>query len=319
MPAGVLTHSGLLVEMPTWEAAPAGVSQEWTSQPAGTAINSFWGASGPWEPASGAQTITVQSASVVSGKEVTIPVWATVAGVVGTLTQPGAALQPILVDADGCVSPSAAKVELPAVGAGANVRRLPRWLIRDTGPLQWKLESTAAGVVSYAPFYVVPPLPPTPGPPIIVKLIPASGPDTGGTTVNVVGTDLTGAAVDFDGTAGTGLTVDPSGNLATVTSPAHTAGPAPVTITTPAGTSAAETFTFEAPPVILKPVDRRYRAADPLCRFDRPPCDHARSGVGRCPRQRHDRWANRFVRTLPQRDCLCVHRTRHPCRPAPTT
>jgi hypothetical protein len=247
MPAGVLTHSGLLVEMPTWEAAPAGVSQEWTSQPAGTAVNSFWGASGPWEPASGAQTITVQSASVVSGKEVTIPVWATVAGVVGTLTQPGAALQPILVDADGCVSPSAAKVELPAVGAGANVRRLPRWLIRDTGPLQWKLESTAAGVVSYAPFYVVPPLPPTPGPPIIVKLIPASGPDTGGTTVNVVGTDLTGAAVDFDGTAGTGLTVDPSGNLATVTSPAHTAGPAPVTITTPAGTSNAETFTYEAP------------------------------------------------------------------------
>jgi hypothetical protein len=247
MPAGVLTHSGLLVEMPTWEAAPAGVSQEWTSQPAGTAINSFWGASGPWEPASGAQTITVQSASVVSGKEVTIPVWATVAGVVGTLTQPGAALQPILVDADGCVSPSAAKVELPAVGAGANVRRLPRWLIRDTGPLQWKLESTAAGVVSYAPFYVVPPLPPTPGPPIIVKLIPASGPDTGGTTVNVVGTDLTGAAVDFDGTAGTGLTVDPSGNLATVTTPAHTAGPAPVTITTPAGTSAAKTFTYESP------------------------------------------------------------------------
>jgi hypothetical protein len=247
MPAGVLTHSGLLVEMPTWEAAPAGVSQEWTSQPAGTAINSFWGASGPWEPASGAQTITVQSASVVSGKEVTIPVWATVAGVVGTLTQPGAALQPILVDADGCVSPSAAKVELPAVGAGANVRRLPRWLIRDTGPLQWKLESTAAGVVSYAPFYVVPPLPPTPGPPIIVKLIPASGPDTGGTTVNVVGTDLTGAAVDFDGTAGTGLTVDPSGNLATVTSPAHTAGPYPVTITTPAGTSAAKTFTYESP------------------------------------------------------------------------
>ena len=248
MPAGVLTHSGLLVDMPTWEAAPAGVSQEWTSQPAGTAINSFWGASGPWEPASGAQTITVQSASVVSGKEVTIPVWATVAGVVGTLTQPGAALQPILVDADGCVSPSAAKVELPAVGAGANVRRLPRWLIRDTGPLQWKLESTAAGVVSYAPFYVVPPLPPTPGPPIIVKLIPASGPDTGGTVVDVVGTDLGGAtAVDFGGTVGTGLTVDPSGGLATVTTPAHTAGPAPVTITTPAGTSAAETFTFEAP------------------------------------------------------------------------
>jgi hypothetical protein len=60
--------------------------------------------------------------------------------------------------------------------------------------------------------------------------------------------------VDFGGTAGTGLTVDPSGGLATVTTPAHTAGPAPVTITTPAGTSNAETFTFEAPPVVTVPV-----------------------------------------------------------------
>ena len=93
---------------------------------------------------------------------------------------------------------------------------------------------------------------PKPGPvtppPTITKLIPTSGPDTGGTTVDIIGTDLTGAtAVDFGGTAGIGLTVDPSGGLATVTSPAHTAGPAPVTITTPAGVSNAETFTFEAP------------------------------------------------------------------------
>ena len=91
------------------------------------------------------------------------------------------------------------------------------------------------------------PLPPTP--PTITKLIPTAGPDTGGTLVDIIGADLTGAtAVDFGGTAGVGLTVDPSGGLATVTSPAHTAGPAPVTITTPAGTSNAETFTFEAPP-----------------------------------------------------------------------
>jgi hypothetical protein len=89
-------------------------------------------------------------------------------------------------------------------------------------------------------------VPPTP-PPTITKLIPTAGPDTGGTLVDIIGTDLTGAtAVDFGGAPGTGLTVDPSGGLATVTSPAHTAGPAPVTITTPAGTSAAETFTFDA-------------------------------------------------------------------------
>jgi hypothetical protein len=84
--------------------------------------------------------------------------------------------------------------------------------------------------------YAAPPVTP---PPTITKIIPTAGPDTGGTLVDIVGTDLTGAtAVDFGGTAGTGLTVDPSGGLATVTSPAHTAGPAPVTITTPAGTSA---------------------------------------------------------------------------------
>lgn len=89
------------------------------------------------------------------------------------------------------------------------------------------------------------PLPPVP--PTIVKLIPASGPDTGGTTVDIIGANLTGASIDFGGTAGTGLTVDPSGGLATVTSPAHTAGPYPVTITTPAGTSNAATFLFTPP------------------------------------------------------------------------
>ena len=53
--------------------------------------------------------------------------------------------------------------------------------------------------------------------------------------------------MDFGGAPGTGLTVDPSGGLATVTSPAHTAGPYPVTITTPAGTSNAATFLFTPP------------------------------------------------------------------------
>ena len=100
---------------------------------------------------------------------------------------------------------------------------------------------------SFSPLYIETPIVP-PTPPTITKLIPTSGPDTGGTLVDIVGANLGGAtAVDFGGTAGTGLTVDPSGNLATVTSPAHTAGPYPVTITTPAGTSNAETFTFEAP------------------------------------------------------------------------
>ena len=113
--------------------------------------------------------------------------------------------------------------------------------------------TTPAGTSAAETFTFEAPLPP--GPPTITKLIPTSGPDTGGTTVDIIGANLTGAtAVDFGSTPGTGLTVDPSGNLATVTSPAHTAGPAPVTITTPAGVSNAETFTFEAPPVVTVPV-----------------------------------------------------------------
>ena len=249
MPAGVITHSGLLVDMPTWAAPPAGTSLEWVTQPSGTAVNSFWGPSGPWET-SGGNTITVESPGLAPDDELVIPVWAT-GEIVGTLSQPGAALQPIILDADGCVSPSPGAVTFPNVKTGADVRRLPRWKVRGTGPVRLTLTgpgATGARVASYAPFSVVPPLPPTPGPPIIVKLSPASCPDTGGTLVDIVGTDLGGAtAVDFGGTVGTGLTVDPSGNLATVTSPAHTAGPAPVTITTPAGASAAATFLFTPP------------------------------------------------------------------------
>ena len=128
-------------------------------------------------------------------------------------------------------------------------RCYPAWSASNDLTLAMTKASAGQYRVSYSPFYVDTP-PPLP---TITKIIPTSGPDTGGTLVDIVGTDLTGASIDFGGTAGTGLTVDPSGNLATVTSPAHTAGPYPVTITTPAGTSAAETFTFEAPVVVPAP------------------------------------------------------------------
>ena len=122
-------------------------------------------------------------------------------------------------------------------------RCYPAWSASNDLTLAMTKASAGQYQVSYSPFYVD-----TPSPlPTITKIIPTSGPDTGGTLVDIVGTDLTGASIDFGGTAGTGLTVDPSGNLATVTSPAHTAGPAPVTITTPAGTSNAATFLFTPP------------------------------------------------------------------------
>jgi hypothetical protein len=154
-----------------------------------------------------------------------------------------------LVTADGATVNGDGSLTIPA-----GTHLFPSWTATDGATLTLT-KGAGTGYAFYGPLYldetVVPPTPP----PTITKIIPTSGPDTGGTLVDIVGTDLTGATgVDFGGTAGTGLTVDPSGNLATVTSPAHTAGPAPVTITTPAGVSNAETFTFEAPPVVTVPV-----------------------------------------------------------------
>ena len=174
-------------------------------------------------------------------KTFTVPFYRTGAGTINakiTATTGTATL----VTADGATVNGDGSLTIPA-----DTHLFPSWTATDGATLTLT-KGAGIGYAFYGPLYldetVVPPTPP----PTITKLIPTSGPDTGGTVVDVIGTDLTGAtAVDFGGTAGTGLTVDPSGGLATVTTPAHTAGPAPVTITTPAGVSAAETFTFEAP------------------------------------------------------------------------
>lgn len=181
-------------------------------------------------------------------KTFTVPFYRTGAGTINakiTATTGTATL----VTADGATVTGDGSLTIPA-----DTHLFPSWTATDGATLTLT-KGAGTGYAFYGPLYldetVVPPTPP----PSITKLIPTSGPDTGGTTVDIIGTDLTGAtAVDFGGTAGTGLTVDPSGGLATVTSPAHTAGPAAVTITTPAGTSNAETFTFEAPPVVTVPV-----------------------------------------------------------------
>ncbi len=180
-------------------------------------------------------------------KTFTVPFYRTGAGTINakiTATTGTATL----VTADGATVNGDGSLTIPA-----DTHLFPSWTATDGATLTLT-KGAGIGSAFYGPLYldetVVPPTPP----PSIAKIIPTSGPDTGGTLVDVIGTDLTGAtAVDFGGTAGTGLTVDPSGNLATVTTPAHTAGPAPVTITTPAGTSAAKTFTFEAPVVVPAP------------------------------------------------------------------
>lgn len=84
----------------------------------------------------------------------------------------------------------------------------------------------------------------------VTSLSPDVGPTIGGTLVTITGSGFTGAtAVTFDGGPGTDFTVDPSGTTITVVTPAHTAGPVPVTLVFPAGTAPAGNFTYVAPAV----------------------------------------------------------------------
>ena len=191
---------------------------------------------GPWQSSESSGTALALSRRWDGTRTFTVPLYATGATLTAGIT-PGSGTA-VLVSAGGATDNMDGTVT-----AAAGVRCYPKWSASDGARITL---TKGAGTITanYSPFYIETPV----VPPIITKLIPTAGPDTGGTTVDIIGTDLTGATgVDFGGTAGTGLTVDPFGGLATVTSPAHTAGPAPVTITTPAGTSAAETFTFEAP------------------------------------------------------------------------
>ncbi len=232
--------SGLIVGPST-----AGDLQYWDSLDLATTVAAghvfpTWpvsGVDGPWVSAFASGTVLAVRKTWTGTKTITVPLRQTGSTMTATLTAPGGAT---LLSAGGATV-SGSTLTIPP-----GVQCVPKW--EATGGATLTLtKGTPAIVASYAPVFVETPVVP-PTPPTITKLIPASGPDTGGTLVDIIGTDLTGAtAVDFGGTAGTGLTVDPSGNLATVTSPAHTAGPAPVTITTPDGTSGPATFTFEAP------------------------------------------------------------------------
>ncbi|MFF4758258.1 IPT/TIG domain-containing protein [Streptomyces sp. NPDC001292] len=73
--------------------------------------------------------------------------------------------------------------------------------------------------------------------PTVSGLTPSQGPVSGGTTVTLTGTNLSGATVVlFDGIAATSFTVLSATRIIAVT-PAHAAGAAAVTVTTPGGTS----------------------------------------------------------------------------------
>ncbi|WP_405891297.1 IPT/TIG domain-containing protein [Streptomyces sp. NBC_00133] len=88
--------------------------------------------------------------------------------------------------------------------------------------------------------------------PSVTGLAPSQGPTAGGTTVSLTGTSLSGAtAVRFDATAATSFTVNSPTQITAVT-PAHTAGAAAVTVTTPGGTSNPDNplayFFYTTPP-----------------------------------------------------------------------
>ncbi|MFJ1651255.1 IPT/TIG domain-containing protein [Streptomyces sp. NPDC088337] len=77
--------------------------------------------------------------------------------------------------------------------------------------------------------------------PTVSGVTPSQGPVSGGTTVALTGTNLSGAtAVLFDGIAATSFTVLSATRIVAVT-PAHAAGAAAVTVTTPGGTSNPDT------------------------------------------------------------------------------
>ena len=92
-------------------------------------------------------------------------------------------------------------------------------------------------------------------PPTLTGVSPASGPTTGGTVITLTGSNFTGAtAITVGGTACTSFNVI-NASMATCVTPAGSAGPASVLITTPDGANAAnELFTYVAVPPILSTV-----------------------------------------------------------------
>ena len=87
--------------------------------------------------------------------------------------------------------------------------------------------------------------------PLLLSLAPASGPVGGGTVVTITGSGFVVGATTVSIDGGAALTpsfVSLDGTQLTFTTPADTAGPVPVTVTTAGGTSAPLTFTYVAAP-----------------------------------------------------------------------
>ncbi len=104
------------------------------------------------------------------------------------------------------------------------------------------IATTAGGSSAAEPFTYQAPPPPAP---VVTGISPSTGPATGGTVVTLTGTNLTGAIVAFGSAAATKVTC--TAGSCTATSPAGS-GTVNVIATTAGGSSAAEPFTYQAPP-----------------------------------------------------------------------
>ncbi|MFF3396193.1 IPT/TIG domain-containing protein [Streptomyces sp. NPDC002669] len=87
-------------------------------------------------------------------------------------------------------------------------------------------------------------------PPVVSFINPAQGPASGGTTVVITGTGLTGATAVRFGTANAVSYTVTSATQITALTPAGSAGPVAVTVTSPSGTSnATVVFTYTPAPL----------------------------------------------------------------------
>lgn len=86
-------------------------------------------------------------------------------------------------------------------------------------------------------------------PAIATDIDPDSGPTTGGQDVVITGSDFVdGSTVDFDGAPATDVVVAADGTTIDAVTPAGTAGPATVTVTSPDGSTTALPYTYVAAP-----------------------------------------------------------------------
>lgn len=86
--------------------------------------------------------------------------------------------------------------------------------------------------------------------PVITGVTPSSGPVSGGTTVTIRGTGFSGVTQVLFAGAPAASYVIRDGQTITAVTPAHSAGPADVVVSTGGGDAAPGAFTFVAAPIV---------------------------------------------------------------------